>query len=133
MSDLYQEEILDHYKNPRNFGELDGADKSVRESNASCGDMIEIYLKFENQKSKIKNQKELVIEDVKFRGVGCAVSMAAASMLTEKIRNENSEIREILSWDEKTMVELMGTEVGAARKKCVMLALRAVKRAVDES
>lgn len=130
MDDLYQEEILDHYKNPRNFGELPGADVTVRESNASCGDMIEISVKFhKHQKPKTKNQ---TIEDIKFRGVGCAISMATASMLTEKIQNSKLKIQNIDEWGEKEMEELLGTKVGAAREKCVMLSLKAVKKALLE-
>jgi len=129
VDDLYQEEILDHYKNPRNFGppprKFRKGEKSVavRESNASCGDMVELWLVVDGEGKVV---------DIGFRGVGCAISMAAASMLTEKIKNEKLKMKSIEEWGEAEMEELLGTRVGAARIKCVMLPLKAVKKAIEE-
>ncbi len=111
----YSEEVIDHAKNPRNFGELEGATQIVRESNATCGDMVEFY--FEIGEGKVKK--------VKFRGVGCALSTAMASMLTEKITGMATE--EVKKLDEKVVEELMG-EVNPGRKKCVMLPVVAVRK-----
>ena len=118
--DFYREEILDHYKNPRNFGELEDATHSVREANASCGDLVELQLKVENEK----------IVDVAFKGMGCALSMAAASLLTEAIRGKS--VLEVRAIDEKMVNELLGVEVSATRKKCVLLPLRGLQKALSK-
>jgi nitrogen fixation NifU-like protein len=73
--DLYREEILDHYKHPRHFGDLKDFETKDSDRNSSCGDSLEMGV-------KVKNGK---IIDVKFSGLGCAISMAAASMLTEML------------------------------------------------
>jgi nitrogen fixation NifU-like protein len=72
--DIYKENILDHYENPRNFGHLDSFDVRAHDSNPLCGDTFDIEIKFD--KGKVK--------DVMFSGHGCAISTASASMLTEK-------------------------------------------------
>ncbi len=118
--DFYREEILDHYKNPRNFGELEDATHSVREANASCGDLVELQLRVENGK----------IKDIAFKGMGCALSMAAASLLTEAIKGKS--VSEVQVVDEKMMNDLLGVEVSATRKKCVMLPLRGLQKALSE-
>ncbi len=117
--DYYREEILDHYKNPRNFGEIEDATHSAREANASCGDLMELQLKVENGK----------VVDVAFKGMGCALSIAAASLLTEAIKGKSvSEARAV---DKKMMNELLGIEVSATRSKCVFLPLRGLKKALS--
>ena len=73
--DLYAYQILDHYKQPRNYGVLEGADASSEQANLSCGDNIVMYLKVD----------EGVLRNIKFTGDGCAISKATASMLTEKL------------------------------------------------
>jgi nitrogen fixation NifU-like protein len=113
--DLYREDILDHYKNPHNFNDLPDKTHSAREMNASCGDMVEIYLKIE---------KGVVIEAA-FRGVGCALSTAAASMLTDKIKG--MKVDEVAKMGEMTIKEMMG-EVNPGRIKCVMLPLVVLKK-----
>jgi nitrogen fixation protein NifU and related proteins len=114
---LYREEIIDHYKNPRKFGDLPSKTHEVSETNASCGDMIEIYLEVEKK----------VIKDASFKGVGCALSVAASSMLMEELVGK--EIKEVKKWDEKKMVKLMG-EVNPGRVKCVMLPIKALREVV---
>ncbi len=120
MDDLYKEEIIEHYKNPRNFGELEDATYSVREANASCGDLIELQLKVENEK----------IVGVAFQGMGCALSIAAASLLTEAIKGKS--VWEAKAVDEKMMNELLGVEVSATRSKCVFLPMRGLRKALSE-
>ena len=75
---LYQEVILDHYKNPRNYGALEGADKAEG-YNPLCGDQVTVYLKL----------KDEVVEDVGFQGSGCAISTAAASLMTESVKGKS--------------------------------------------
>lgn len=123
MDDFYQEQIVDHYKNPRNFGEVKGADVVARESNASCGDLVEISLKL---------SKEEVIEEVGFKGVGCAISTASTSMLLEKIKGEGLSLEEAANMGEGEMGELLGVKVTPTRMKCVMLPVRALRKGKDE-
>lgn len=111
----YSDEVIDHARNPHNFGELPGHTHSNKESNATCGDMVEFYLKVEDG----------VIKTAKFRGVGCALSTAMASMLTERI--VGMKMSEIKDLNEKTVAELMG-EVNPGRIKCVMLPIEAVRK-----
>lgn len=115
--DLYKEEILDHYKNPHNFGDLAGKTHQARDLNASCGDMVEVYLKIERG----------VIVDAGFRGVGCALSTAAASLLTDEVKGKR--VDEVMTWDEKILQKLIG-EVNLGRKKCVTLPLEVLQKAI---
>ena len=111
MSD-YKEIIIDHYKNPRNQGEIMDADKVIDEANASCGDIIKIYVKMEGGK----------IADMKWRGIGCAISTAGASMLSEKVIGMTRE--DLEKFGEKGVVEMLGGEINAGRMKCATLAYR---------
>lgn len=111
----FREEILDHYKYPRNFGELEGATHKAAQGNASCGDVVEFFLKV---------NKEGVIEEVAWKGEGCAISTASASMLSEKLQGVS--LQEVGKWDEKLVFSLVG-EVGPGRIKCAMLPLVAIK------
>ena len=117
MFDL-KEEILDHYKYPRNFGELKSATHKASQGNASCGDKVEFFLKVD---------KDGRIEEAKWQGEGCAISTASASMLSEKL--QGSSLKEVEKWDEKKVFSLVG-EVGPGRIKCAMLPLVAIKGAL---
>lgn len=77
MDNFYRENILDHYRSPRNFGKMEESDLSYEEENTLCGDRIGMAIKLGT-----KNNKQRTIEDVKFMGEGCAVSLSTASMLT---------------------------------------------------
>lgn len=84
LDKLYQEVILDHYKNPRNYGILENPTHSAVGHNPLCGDHVELYLIVENE----------IIKDVKFKGVGCAISQASASIMTGILKNKTlSEAR----------------------------------------
>ncbi|MBI1871959.1 iron-sulfur cluster assembly scaffold protein [Candidatus Collierbacteria bacterium] len=111
----YKEEIIDHYKYPRNFGDLEDPKVTVDENNSSCGDMVEIYARLDN------DQRILVM---KWRGVGCAISTAAASMLSEKVVGMGKE--DLEKFREKGVVELLGGDISAGRMKCATLAYRAL-------
>ena len=111
MSD-YKEIIIDHYKNPRNMGELAGADKIIDEANSSCGDLIKIYVKMVDGK----------IKDMKWQGIGCAISTAGASMLSEKVTGMDKD--DLNKFGEAGVVEMLGGEINAGRMKCATLAYR---------
>lgn len=115
--DLYQEEILEHYKHPLNHGQIDNADRVQAERNASCGDELTFYLNIQDNR----------IADIKFNGTGCAISQASASMLTEEIKGKALEDIQAMKPDD--IVELLGIEIGPTRLKCALLSLQGITRA----
>lgn len=121
---LYRENIIDHYNNPRNFGKLSEYDVHVRETNPLCGDELEFFLKF---------TKKGCILAIGFTGVGCAISIAAASMLTENLQGEKKG--KIFSLHDKDTYKLLGVSISPARQKCALLAQNGLKkiRKVDKS
>jgi len=112
--------ILDHYKNPRNFGTIDDADLSYEEGIPSCGDLIRLDLKV----------KDEVLEDVKFSGTGCAISQASVSILTEKVTGK--KVENVLSLTDHDMLEALGGQVSPIRFKCALLGLTVLKKALSE-
>ena len=117
-TDLYKEAILDHFRHPRNRGDLPDANAQARDANILCGDVIEMQLKIEHGR----------IEDVKFRGEGCAISQAAASMLTEFSKGKTlSEVTELRRED---IIALIRTDPGPARIECALLGLQVLKHAI---
>ncbi|HMT06826.1 MAG TPA: SUF system NifU family Fe-S cluster assembly protein [Pyrinomonadaceae bacterium] len=86
LNELYQDTILDHNKNPRNFRDIDDADKSADGKNPLCGDALRVYVKMEND----------VVSDVAFKGSGCAISKASASMMTQAVKGKNREQAQLL-------------------------------------
>lgn len=118
---LYKEEILEHYKDPQNFGKLEKFDANSKQLNPFCGDEIEIYVKFGKTAGVIGNHPEGVIEDISFQGVGCAISIASASLLTEYTKGKTK--KELTKFSEGDMLSLLGIEVSQTRKKCALLAL----------
>ncbi len=112
---IYREQILDHYKNPRNFGHLEAPDYSYEESNPLCGDVIGIDLKVDNG----------AIAEVAFHGRGCAISQAAASMLTERLRGMSLEEARRLGRDD--VLDELGIDISPARLKCALLSLKVLK------
>lgn len=115
FDDLFRQNILDHYQNPRNFGTLERPDISAEDSNPLCGDEIRMDLRV----------KDGVIEDVRFSGKGCSISRAAASMLTEEIRGKTLE--EVKRIGKDDVLEMLGIELGPVRLKCALLALKTLK------
>ncbi|OGV90982.1 hypothetical protein A3A66_03145 [Microgenomates group bacterium RIFCSPLOWO2_01_FULL_46_13] len=120
MDDFYHDTILDHYKHPRNFGELKKPTVTARETNASCGDMIEMDLSIKDQ----------VITDVKFKSLGCALSTAAASLLTEAVKGQQTTTVKELTLD--NINDLLGITVSPTRVKCIQLPLAALKAALSQ-
>jgi nitrogen fixation protein NifU and related proteins len=113
---LYREEILEHYKDPQNFGTLDAFDLSSQQLNPFCGDDISMFLRLKDKK---------VIEDISFTGKGCAISIAGASMLTDYAKGKS--IAELTKFSEADMLALLKVEVSETRKKCALLALYTLK------
>jgi len=132
MQDLYEELILDHNRNPRNFGNLEGANRTVVGYNPLCGDDVTLHL----------TVKDNVIENVKFEGVGCAISIGAASLMTEAIKGKTIEEASDLFNDIHDMLT-KGTEKDLgklnvlenvlkypARVKCAVLSWHTLKAAL---
>jgi nitrogen fixation protein NifU and related proteins len=119
-SDIYRELILDYYRNPRNYGKLDPHDIDAVDSNPLCGDEIEI---------QIRASKDGKIEDIRYMGKGCAISQAAASMLTELAKGKPLVWAKDLSKED--ILKMLGTsELGPARIKCALLSMKVLKTGV---
>ncbi len=112
---LYQQELLDHYKRPRNRGRLESAQFSCLASNNACGDIIGFDIIIDNN----------IIIDIKFFGSGCVISQATASMLTQKIKNQDIII--LNNIDKDFIISMIGINLGISRIKCALLSLDALK------
>jgi|TARA_B100001971_G_C18221758_1_gene557668 nitrogen fixation NifU-like protein len=117
---MYKENILDHYKNPHNKGEIKDAEIKFKENNPLCGDVISINMKLKDNK----------IDEIKFEGTGCAISQSAMSMLTDEIKGKC--LQEVKSMTSENIVKMLGIEIGSVRIKCAVLGLVAVKNGIKE-
>ena len=138
LQDLYREVILDHNRRPRNFGELEDADRVVEGVNPLCGDRMTLYVKLDGD----------TVQDIRFKGTGCAISVASSSLMTERVKgaslqdslalfekvhamltapefNESAEIEEL-----DTLAALSGVRQYPTRVKCSSLAWHALKNAL---
>ncbi len=138
LSDLYQEVILDHNKNPRNYREIENADKMAEGNNPLCGDQLKVFLEMTEDK----------VADVAFLGSGCAISKASASMMTQAVKGKTREEAEILFDEFHRMVRgeldedaednnlgklkiFAGVREFPARVKCASLSWHTMKAALD--
>ena len=120
MDDLYLQHILEHSKNPHNHGEPDKYDIKQAGVNPSCGDEITLYVTF---------AKDDTVEDIHFIGDGCAISMAATSMLTDKVKAMSKT--DLIALTETDIYDLLKVEVNPGREKCALLSLRTLKQAIS--
>ncbi|NCN59145.1 Fe-S cluster protein [Candidatus Roizmanbacteria bacterium CG22_combo_CG10-13_8_21_14_all_38_20] len=117
--DIYRENILDHYRNPRNYGKLLKPDITQIGDNPLCGDSISIQIQVSRDK----------LTEIRFTGKGCAISMAATSMLTEHVQEMNlSDLRKLSKDD---ILELLGTTLSPTRLKCALLPVKTLQIAVN--
>lgn len=113
---IYRENILDHYQHPRNRGPLPGADATVEESNPVCGDRLKLMYKLDGDR----------VSQIKFKGEGCAISLAAASMLTELAQGKTfAELERIRDED---MLKEIGVPLSPTRVGCGLLALSGLRK-----
>lgn len=115
----YKQIILDHYKSPVNQGQMENPDIEVNEANSSCGDVIKVQLKLNGDK----------IEKMQWQSVGCAISTASASILSESVVGKS--VDDVLKMTEGDLKQIMG-EVNAGRAKCASLPLRALQNAIKK-
>lgn len=119
--DIYSQNILDHAKSPRNFGQLSEPKLSGQGKNSSCGDKLSLDLKIENNK----------IIDCKFSGTGCAISQAAMSILSEQVINKTCD--EVLQLNFSDLVRILGIEISPRRVKCAALGLLTLQNIILQS
>jgi nitrogen fixation NifU-like protein len=118
MDDFYKEYILDHYRNPRNFGHLEHPTAKAEDLNPLCGDTITMELAVDDAGK---------VSEVKFSGRGCAISQASASMLTESIKGLSLE--EVAKLSPDAVLEKVGIGISPTRMKCALLGLKVLKSA----
>ena len=138
LEDLYKEVILDHYRAPRNKGQLDPHDVALERNNPLCGDEIELFLKFDGE----------TLEGIAFDGKGCSISQASASMMTEKVKGLSIKDAAELAETIKSMmagetegdanqlgdlVSLKGVVKYPVRIKCALLGWNTLVEAIEES
>lgn len=140
LQELYREVILDHNRKPRNFGELEGANRTIEGVNPLCGDKLTLYIKLDGDR----------IEDVRFKGTGCAISVASSSMMTERIKGSTvteslelfEKIHDMLTGNGTTetdldelgkLAALSGVREFPSRVKCASLGWHALKSALIAS
>lgn len=118
---LYREIILEHWKNPQNYGTIKNPDFDVSEINTTCGDRLRITGKIENGK----------LTKIAFTGEGCAISKASASLFTEKIKE--SKLTEIKKIDEEKVFKNLPITVSPARHNCALLCYRALRKGLTRA
>jgi nitrogen fixation protein NifU and related proteins len=120
LDSLYREVILDHYKNPRGHGVIQGADAEAEGQNPLCGDEVSIAVAFDGD----------TIADVKFQGRGCAISQAATSMLMDMVKGRS--VQEVASMSREELLDEVGIPLTPVRLKCALLGLGVLKLALHK-
>lgn len=138
LIDLYREVILDHNKHPRNFGTLEPADRIVQGVNPLCGDKMTLYVRFADDR----------IDDIRFEGTGCAISVASSSLMTERVKGQSREatlnlfdqVHSMLTDRDseppehmEKLAALAGVREYPSRVKCASLGWHALKEALTGS
>ena len=118
MDQLYREFILDHYKNPRNFGDLESRDAEFEDRNPLCGDEMGVHIKLDGDR----------IADLRFHGQGCAISQATASIISDELKGKT--VAEIAELDRHFVADEIGIELSPTRLKCGLLSLKVVQGAL---
>jgi nitrogen fixation NifU-like protein len=117
VDELYRDYILEHYKNPRNFGELEPRDLEFHDHNPLCGDELGVHIRVADGK----------IADLRFHGQGCAISQAAASIASEEL--VGMPVDEAAELPADWMLDLLGIDISPTRRKCALLNLKVLRGA----
>jgi nitrogen fixation NifU-like protein len=120
MSDLYREQILDHYGHPRNEGTLEDPEISCERDNPICGDVVRLDIKLQDGK----------VSQARFTGQGCVISIASASMFTEEIQGK--AIAELRAMDDEDVFKMLGISLGPSRANCGLLPLRVLQEGLAQ-
>jgi nitrogen fixation NifU-like protein len=123
FDELYRENVLDHYKSPRNHGRIEGADAVAEGMNPLCGDEVTITVSFADDGE--------TIEDVRFEGRGCAISQASTSMLTELVKGR--KVADVAAFEREELLEEVGIPLTPVRLKCAILGLHTLKVALAKA
>jgi nitrogen fixation NifU-like protein len=121
MDDLYRENILDHYKNPRNSGHLDAPTVSAEGVNPLCGDELRVELQIDDG----------VVTDLRFNGRGCAISQAAASMISDVAKGKS--VADVQALGREDVLEELGIPLTPIRLKCALLSVQLLKVALGDT
>jgi nitrogen fixation NifU-like protein len=117
VDDLYRDYILDHYKQPRNFGELEEHDLDAHDHNPLCGDELGVHIRIDDGK----------IADLRFHGQGCAISQAAASIASDEY--VGMTVDDVGALNADWVLDLLGIPISATRRKCALLNLKVMRGA----
>jgi nitrogen fixation NifU-like protein len=117
--EIYNEKVMEHFRNPRNVGEIENADGVGKVGNPVCGDIMELYIKVDRG----------IVADAKFKTFGCGAAIATSSMVTELVKNKTVE--EALNISNKAVAEALGG-LPPIKMHCSVLAEEALKKAIDD-
>jgi nitrogen fixation NifU-like protein len=117
-SDIYQEEILDHYRHPHNYGTIENPDATYEDTNPLCGDVVAVDVRYSGDR----------IAEVRFHGNGCAISQAATSMLTDMVVGQTKS--EALAITRDDILGELGVPLSPARVKCALLGYKVMMAAL---
>lgn len=129
MNQLYSKKVLDHFRNPRNLGEIKNPDGVARVGNPVCGDIMEMQIKVANRKSSTANRTGEYIKDVKFKTLGCGAAIATSSIATEMIKGKSLD--EALKLTNEAVAEALGG-LPPVKMHCSVLAAEAIKKAIAD-
>jgi nitrogen fixation protein NifU and related proteins len=121
MDDFYRENILDHYRNPRNHGHLDAPSATAEGVNPLCGDELSVELEIEDG----------VVRDIRYNGRGCAISQAAASMISDVAKGKTVE--EVAALGREDVLEELGIPLTPIRLKCALLSVNVLRVALGKT
>jgi len=116
---LFLEEVMENYKNPRNKGEMKNYTFKQHQKNISCGDVFDLFVKIENNK----------IVDVKYSGEGCAISTASFSMLSQELIQMSVDDAKKINKD--FILDMLGIKISAGKMNCAMLSLEALENGLE--